>query len=193
MFDLEAFIEDCRRLVGEPHAPRHVLELMRETVANPPEVAAAVEPLAPKVGVLDAPLFRSPELTVLNVTLRGGMLSIPHDHAMWAVIGIYEGEEQNTFYRRGDAGLEETNRRTIHTGEAILLGEEVVHAIENPLTSPTRGLHVYGGDLIGAARSMWDPAAGGEHPYDIPQFYRWSADLARSRKAAAAALLTREA
>jgi predicted metal-dependent enzyme (double-stranded beta helix superfamily) len=187
MFDLEAFVDDCQRLVREPHAPRRVLERMREAIADPAEVAAAVAPLEPKVGVLDAPLFRSPELTVLNVTLRAGMLSIPHDHRMWAVIGIYEGEEQNTFYRRAADGLSETNRRTVHTGEAVLLGEDVVHAIENPLATPTRGLHVYGGDLIGAERSMWDPAASGEHAYDIPQFYRWSADLARARKAAAAA------
>ena len=185
MFDLEAFIEDCKRLVGEPHAPRRVLELMREAVAKPDEVAGAVAPLEPKVGVLDAPLHRSPELTVLNVGLKPGNLSIAHDHRMWAVIGIYEGEEENTFYRRGEAGLVETNRRTVHTGEAVLLGEDVVHAIENRLTTPTRGLHVYGGDLIGAERSMWDPGFAAEHAYDIPQFYRWCGDLARSRRAAA--------
>ena len=188
MFDLEAFIASCRRLVGEPHAPRHVLELMREVVVHPGEVAKAVPALAPKTGVLDAPLFRSPDLTVLNVSLRPGTLSIPHDHGMWAVIGIYEGEETNTFYRRTDDGLPaETNHRTVATGEAILLGEDVVHAIENPLATPTLGLHVYGGDLIAATRSMWNPTTGREHPYDIPQFYRWSGDLAKSRRAAAAA------
>jgi predicted metal-dependent enzyme (double-stranded beta helix superfamily) len=188
MFDLEAFIESCRRLVGEPHAPRHVLELMRGAVASPGDVARALPALAPKTGVLDAPLYRSPELTVLNVSLRPGALSIPHDHGMWAVIGIYEGEEANTFYRRtADGLLAEANHRTVAAGEAMLLGEDVVHAIENPLATSTLGLHVYGGDLIAAERSMWDPTTGREHPYDIPQFYRWSGDLAKSRNAAAAA------
>jgi predicted metal-dependent enzyme (double-stranded beta helix superfamily) len=187
MFDLQAFIEQCRRLVGEPHAPRLVLELMREAISRPDEVTAAVAPLDARGGVFDAPLCRSPELTVLNVALKPGILSIPHDHAMWAVIGIYQGEETNTFYRRAEGGLAEANRRTIGTGEAVLLGEEVIHAIENPLRTDTRGLHVYGGDLLGAARSMWDPSTGREHPYDIPQFTLWGRDLARSRKAAAAA------
>jgi hypothetical protein len=189
MFDLEVFIEDCRRLVGDPHAPRRALELMREAMADPEGVAKAVTPLEAKVGALDAPLFRSSELTVLNVTLRPRILTIPHDHRMWAAIGIYEGEEENTFYRRaGDAvggGLEEANRRTVRKGEAMLLGEDVVHAIENPLATPTLGLHVYGGDLIGAQRSMWDPRTGREHPYDIPTFYRWGRDLALSRRAGA--------
>lgn len=184
MFDLQDFIESCRRLAGEPHAPRRVLDLMREAVADAASVKAGVTPLDPKVGVLDAPLFRSPELTVLNVTLRPGVLSIPHDHRMWAVIGIYEGEETNTFYARDAEGLKQCNSRTIHTGEAILLGDDVVHAIENPLTTPTLGLHVYGGDLLGAPRSMWDPATDREHPYEIQQFYRWGRDLAASRRAA---------
>jgi predicted metal-dependent enzyme (double-stranded beta helix superfamily) len=188
MFDLEAFIERCRRLVGDQHAPRRALELMREAMADTAAVAKAVTPLEAKVGVLDEPLFRSNELTVLNVTLRPGVLSIPHDHRMWAVIGIYEGEEENTFYRRSAGGLEESNRRTVRKGEAMLLGEDVVHAIENPLSTPTLGLHVYGGDLIGAQRSMWDPKTGREHPYDIPVFYRWAKDLAQSRKATRAGL-----
>ena len=184
MFDLEAFIDACQRLVREPHAPKHALELMRAAVADPAAVARAVTPLDGRANALDAPLFRSPELTVLNATLRPGFVSIPHDHGMWAVIGIYEGEEANTFYRRAGDGLEPSNHRTIHAGEAIILGEDVIHAIENPLERQTFGLHVYGGDLVAAKRSMWDPGEGREHPYDIPQFFRWSGELARSRKAA---------
>jgi predicted metal-dependent enzyme (double-stranded beta helix superfamily) len=187
MFDLDGFVENCRQATGDPHAARKVLELMREALADPEAVRQAVTPLAPKVGALDAPIFRSDELTVLNVALRPGMLSIPHDHRMWAVIGIYQGEEANTFFRRGAGGLEEANRRTVHCGEAMLLGADVVHAIENPLDEATLGLHVYGGDLLGLERSMWSPHTGDEHPYDVPQFYRWSRDLAQTRRAAAVA------
>ena len=184
MFDLDGFVEDCRRLARGPHAPKQVLDLMREALADLEAIRQAVPALAPKVGVLDAPLFRSAELTVLNASLRPRVLSIPHDHRMWAVIGIYDGEEDNTFFRRAERGLEEANRRKVVAGEAILLGADVVHAIENPLDRPTLGLHVYGGDLLGAERSMWSPHTGEEHPYDVPQFYRWSRDLAESRRAA---------
>lgn len=31
----------------------------------------------------------------------------PHDHRMWAVMGIYGGGEHNTFYRRAKQGLEQ--------------------------------------------------------------------------------------
>jgi predicted metal-dependent enzyme (double-stranded beta helix superfamily) len=183
MFDFEAFIEDCRRLVGEPHAPRRVLERMREAVSDPEALAKAVPPLPPNAGTFDAPLFRSPELTVLNVTLRPGALSAPHDHHMWAVIGIYGGAETNTFYRRDGERLVEANRRTVPAGEALLLGDDVIHTVENPLQTPTLGLHVYGGDLLGAARSMWDPTDGREVSYDIPQFMQWGRELAEARNA----------
>ena len=95
MFDLDRFIEDCLSLSRGEHAPKRVLERMREAVADPDAIKRAVAPLDAKVGVLDAPLYRSPELTVLNVTLRPGVLSIPHDHRMWAVIGIYGGEDRH--------------------------------------------------------------------------------------------------
>lgn len=188
-FDLQSFIADCRRLAAGEHGPARVLERMREAIADPAGIAAAVAPLAAGVGALDAPLFRSDDLTVLNVTLAPGLMTIPHDHAMWAVVGIYQGEEVNTFYRpataeEADGALLEANRRSVPAGEAILLGEAVVHAIENPLKTPTLGLHVYGGDLLGAERRMWDPALAAAHPYDIPQFYRWSREAALARRAA---------
>ncbi len=188
-FDLDAFVADCRRLAAGPHGAARVLERMREAIADPAGIAAAVAPLAAGVGALDAPLFRSDDLTVLNVTLAPGLMTIPHDHAMWAVVGIYQGEEVNTFYRpaadgEGAGALAPSNHRSVPAGEAILLGEAVVHAIHNPLPTPTLGLHVYGGDLLGAARHMWDPTLSSAHPYDIPQFYRWSRELALSRRAA---------
>ena len=187
MFDLEQFIGECRHLAARDE-PRRILDLMREAVGDPEALKREITPLDAKVGVLDAPpLYRSHELTVLNVTLRPGVLSIPHDHRMWAVIGIYEGQENNTFYRRSGPGLETVNTRELRAGQAMLLGADVVHAIENPLPAQTLGLHVYGGDLFAAERSMWSPHTGEEHAYDIPQFTRWSGELARARRAAAPA------
>ena len=187
MFDLDGFIQACRRFVGEPHGAKQVLELMRAAIGDAAALQAAIPPLREGENVLTAPLYRSAELTVLNATLRPGLVSIPHDHHMWAVIGIYDGEEANTFYRRAGERLEVANQRTIHAGEAILLGPEVIHAIENPLDRPTMGLHVYGGDLLGADRTMWDPATGLARAYDTPEFNRLSRDLAVARKAERAA------
>jgi predicted metal-dependent enzyme (double-stranded beta helix superfamily) len=116
---------------------------------------------------------------VLNATLYPHFTSPPHDHRMWAVIGIYEGQENNTFYRRSAQGLEEVNRREIRAGEAVLLGPDVIHAIANPFAASTLGLHVYGGDLGATRRSMWHPHSRKELPFESPQFFEWCAELAR--------------
>ena len=43
---------------------------------------------------------RSPELTILNVVWGPRMCQLPHNHRMWAVIGMYTGREDNIFWRR---------------------------------------------------------------------------------------------
>lgn len=181
MFDLQDFVGSCERLVGAPDGARRVLELMQRAVRDPEATRAGVPAGDSGRAILDAPLFRTPHLTVLNVTLYPRFVSAPHDHRMWAVIGIYEGHENNTFYRRSGGRLEVVNQRALRAGEAMLLGPEVIHAIENPLHSRTLGLHVYGGDLVAAQRSMWDPHDGAERPYEAPQFFEWCAELTRAR------------
>ncbi len=183
MFVLSDFIASCQQCVGAPDAGRRVLDLMRSVVGDAKGIQIAVAPGASGQAILDAPLFRSPELLILNATLYPHFTSPPHDHRMWAVIGIYEGQENNTFYRRSADGLEEVNQRAIRAGEAVLLGSEVIHAIQNPLAGSTLGLHVYGGDLATATRSMWHPHSRAELPYDTPQFFRWCAELAGAASA----------
>ena len=56
-------------------------------------------------------LYVSDELTVLKLVWAPGMWLQPHDHRMWAAIGIYGGQEDNTFYRRGGGGATSRDRR----------------------------------------------------------------------------------
>jgi predicted metal-dependent enzyme (double-stranded beta helix superfamily) len=183
MFDLQEFIVSCKQFVGAPDGARRVLDLMRSVVGDAEEIKSAVVPGESQRAIRDLTLFRSSELFVLNAAVYPHFKSPPHDHRMWAVIGIYEGQENNTFYRRSGEGVEEINRREIRAGEAILLGPEVIHAIENPLGSSTLGLHVYGGDIFAATRSMWHPRTGEELPYDVPQFFKWCKELAEAPRA----------
>jgi predicted metal-dependent enzyme (double-stranded beta helix superfamily) len=183
MFDLQTFIASCRRFVGAPDGARRALDLMRTFMGDAESIKKAVAANEPGKAILDAPLFRSAELTILNVTLGPRFASPPHDHGMWAVVGIYEGQETNTFYRRSGEQLVEANRREIRAGDALLLGPDVIHAIANPLGSSTLGLHVYGGDLLAARRRMWKPGSYEELPFDTSRFSGWCAELTASRSA----------
>lgn len=109
----------------------------------------------------------SPTLTVLNAVWPPGMALYPHDHRMWAAIGIYGGQEDNTFYRRRDGRLVASGGRDLRQRDVVLLGDDTIHAVHNPLRRYTGAIHVYGGDFVNAARSQWDPETLIEEPYDL--------------------------
>jgi predicted metal-dependent enzyme (double-stranded beta helix superfamily) len=43
----------------------------------------------------------------------------------------------------------------------------VIHTVHNPTDRYTAAIHVYGGDLLGTARSQWDARTSTEEPYDF--------------------------
>lgn len=163
MFDLDEFVGDCRTALAEAQPLLAVKEVLDRAVADPGAVGAA---LRPEVGV--ELLHRSPELTVLSVVIPAGVpRTLPHDHRMWAMVGIYGGQEDNSFYRRGEGRLAESGGRSIRPSETLAMGDDTIHAIRNPLTHDSlAALHVYGGDLVAAERSMWTVPDFEEQPYD---------------------------
>jgi len=81
---------------------------------------------------------------------------------MWAVIGAYDGQEHNQFYRDEQDQLIEKGER--------LPGECVIHAIANPLPTSSSATHVYGGDLMeaqGAACGIRAHKMGKTMPWTI--------------------------
>ena len=84
------------------------------------------------------------------------MTITPHDHRMWAVIGLYTGREDNIFWRRikGDpqGQVEAAGARALCVGDAEPLGQNVIHSVTNPIPRLTGAIHVYGGDFFAAER-----------------------------------------
>ena len=103
--------------------------------------------------------YRSDELTVLHIVWPPEVELFPHNHNMWAVIGIYGGREDNQFYRRiNDGRIEPHTGKTITERDVIGLGSDVVHSVANPTREWTAALHVYGADFYSTPRTMWSGA-----------------------------------
>ena len=169
MFDLDRFIADCRAALATGHPPAAVRELAARAVAEPGQVEAALGP--PRLGGLFT-LHHGSDLTILNVVWAPGMTIYPHDHRMWAVIGLYGGREDNTFYRRGQHGLALVGGTQLECSQTALLGEAAIHSVVNPLQGFTGAIHVYGGDFFGMARSEWTPDTLEERPFDVERARR---------------------
>jgi predicted metal-dependent enzyme (double-stranded beta helix superfamily) len=164
MFDADTFVADCRKALAEASPGGAVRELLARALADPRDVERV---LGTPTQAGFTTLHRSPDLTVINVIWAPCMDIYPHDHRMWAVIGLYGGREDNTFYRRTPRGLEAAGAKTLSVRDAALLGEHVVHAVANPLREFTGAIHVYGGDFFTAARSEWSDGLTTERPYDV--------------------------
>lgn len=168
MLDLGNFIEDCHAAVRQDPTHRSVAEIVKRAMSNPAAVIAAVgEPV--KSGI--TPLYKSPELTIINLVWKPSMTVMPHNHEMWAVIGIYGGREDNIFWRRikdhPGGHIEAAGAKALSTGDAMPLGKDIIHSVTNPIPKLTGAIHVYGGDFFEAERSEWDAENLTEQPYDM--------------------------
>ena len=185
MFDVERFTDDCIRANAEVDAPKAVLELVERTCSDPAAVLVGLgEPT--EAGVTK--LYRSDELTILNLVWGPQMTLLPHNHQMWAVIGIYTGREDNIFWRRqpgrDDGFLKAQGARSLGSRDTVPLGKDVIHSVTNPLGRLTGAIHVYGGDFFGVERSEWDPETLTEGRYDVEKNMRLIAE-SNARLAAA--------
>ena len=169
MFQKERFIEECRAALKERHAQAAIRELVEKAVSEPAQVVRALG--EPKLSGVDT-IYRAADLTILNLCWGPRMVFKPHDHRMWAVIGIYGGREQNIFFRRSEQGLTQHGIKEMNTGDTIPLGAAIIHAVTNPLDQITGALHVYGGDFFATPRSEWDPRTFEEQPYDVEHTMR---------------------
>ena len=95
-FDLDELLADCRAGLEESDPRRAIREVVQRAMTRPDTVGDA---LRPQQGGFTL-LLHEPDLTVLHVVWAPGMRIYPHDHRMWATIGIYAGREDNEFFRR---------------------------------------------------------------------------------------------
>ncbi len=172
MFDTEQFIDDCLSALADS-CQKAVREVVARAVSDP---AAVIKGLgAPERGGLQT-LYNTKDLTVLNLTWAPRMMLPPHDHKMWAVIGIYTGREDNVFWRRiedeNGSRLEAAGAKALGEKDVAPLGQDIVHSVTNPIPRLTGAIHVYGGDFFADGRSQWDPETLREQPYDVEHTLR---------------------
>ena len=104
-FDIDRFVEDCRQAIAQDPTHKAAREVVARAVSDPGAVLAGIgEPT--RAGVQR--IYRSSTLTILNLVWGPMMTLMPHNHRMWAVIGIYTGREDNIFWRRIDGDTHAT-------------------------------------------------------------------------------------
>ncbi len=166
MFDLDRFIADCRVAIAEDASHKAVREVVERAVRDPAAVLNGVG--EPRFAGVER-IYNAPDLTIINVVWGPLMTVMPHEHRMWAVIGVYTGAEDNMFWRRigekdGRSRVEAAGARSLRVGDAEPLGRDIVHSVTNPIGKLSGAIHVYGGDFFAVQRSEWDAETLTERP-----------------------------
>ena len=161
--DIDRFVEDCVIASRETDAQDAVLEVMDSAMCSPAAVLNAVG--APTQAGIKV-FHHTATLTIFAASWTPQMNLMPHDHLMWANIGIYTGREDNIIWRRTDDSIAAVEAKALFEGDTAKLPVDAIHSVTNPLLRFTGGIHIYGGDFFDTKRSLWNPETLVEEPSD---------------------------
>jgi len=110
-------------------------------------------------------LHRAPRFNVTSVIWRPGDEAGSHDHETWGLVGVVENEIQETRYTSAcprDMGgtvqlqVREVLRHKPGAVSVLIPPHDEIHAMLNPTAKDTLEIHVYGKDLAGLQRHVFD-------------------------------------
>lgn len=179
---LASFLDDCRA-ARESDDPRGRLTgLMKDLVADPAATAAAI-PILDDQPIDTSPdglelgrelrLYEDDELTILVLETFPGVVQPPHDHRMTAIIGVFDGIEDQRFFASGDDGPQSTPGKSLVAGDTVVLGPKSIHAISSPEGQMARAIHVYMGRIYGGTRTLFHPDTLKPEPFELDAYYRY--------------------
>jgi len=178
MVDLDAFVEDCKAVLNADDTTAKIEALIRNAIADPEGLHSAFGDRITGKSLRDRIVFHDEELTVLQVATVPGLQSPVHNHNMWAVIGVYDGEEYNAFFEESDGAIKQAGEKHLRAGDVAVLRPDTIHAINNPIERKSNAIHVYGGNLVTReGRSMWNPHTQEREDYEIGQLSEYTKEL----------------
>lgn len=159
--EMQKFIENCIEANKDSNPQEAVKKVLEKAVSTPSKILKSIGyPTEAGMKVF----LRSKDLTIFSATWTPQMNLMPHNHLMWANIGIYTGREDNILWQRTSEGLVAKKARCLFEGDVAALNKNAIHSVTNPLKRFTGGLHIYGGDFFATERSQWDPETLNEEP-----------------------------
>ena len=164
----DSFVEAVRAAASGPDATQALRVLLKEVLADPEAVAAAV-PAQAEDEVL---LFEDDTVSIWNCRFHPDVVMPPHEHKMNAHIGVFRGAEKNILFRREEGTLRHTATKTVCPGEVFTIGPEGVHAVTGGGGLPSQALHVYQGPLTQVKRGLFDWDTGAEVDFTMENFDR---------------------
>jgi predicted metal-dependent enzyme (double-stranded beta helix superfamily) len=162
--DVEGLVEELKRAGKGADGQPAVRAVLERAMSDPGALLAGIgEPREAGIHTL----YHAPDLTILNVVWAPLMVLLPHNHKMWATIGIYTGREDNILWRSAGPRVGAFGAASLSEKDVFDLPDDAIHSVVNPIPRLTGAIHVYGGDFFAAPRSEWDSDTLRERPFDL--------------------------
>jgi len=122
-------------------------------------------------GIGQYALYRAEDgsLCLFSLVVPADVSTPVHDHLAWGLVGLYEGEQDETVYRRLDDGsdparaeLEVTKRQALKPGDfyALLPPTDDIHYVKTSSKTSSISIHLLANDTACVWRHRFDPDAG---------------------------------
>jgi predicted metal-dependent enzyme (double-stranded beta helix superfamily) len=167
-YTLESFVKDLDAITSTETDPTAITAkaapLLARLCRNPEAIPAQYR-TAPAGQRGRYMLHRAPRFNVTSVVWRPGDEAGSHDHETWGLVGVMENEIQETRYTstgpRDMGGTVELQVREVlrhrpGAVSALVPPHDEIHAMYNPTAKDTVEIHVYGKDLAGLQRHVFD-------------------------------------
>lgn len=114
-------------------------------------------------------LYRSQErsLTIFSLVIPPHAITPIHDHLSWGLVGLYQGQQEETVYRRLDNGaiaefaqLETVGTYQVKSGDIyrLLPPDNDIHSVKaTTVFAPSVSIHVMGNDTGSIERNQYNP------------------------------------
>ena len=179
---VRSFIAGVRETISRASGPEEAVEGLRpifsELLADdgwlPREYRSPVPGSGMGGGIGQWLLFRSAgrDLSLFALVVPAGAATPVHDHLAWGLVGLYEGEQEETVYETrpdsaGGEGLPIRLRREIKRGDfyPLLLPRDDVHRVRTTSPETSVSIHLLANDTGCVWRHSYDPNTGTVSPF----------------------------
>jgi predicted metal-dependent enzyme (double-stranded beta helix superfamily) len=112
---------------------------------------------------------REGKLSISSLVVPPGVTTPVHDHLAWGLVGLAQGTQEETFYRRADstgddeghAELEMVSTESAGPGDfyELVPPEGDIHSVKTTSDVPSVSIHLLGADVGCIPRHAFDPDA----------------------------------
>jgi predicted metal-dependent enzyme (double-stranded beta helix superfamily) len=184
-FEIDTFVAACKAVRHLPDAPARIGELVRQAIVDPDAIDQAVRRRrgGQRQDDMAEVFVNDDDLTIYQVALPSQLFGVPHDHAGWAVVGVYRGEEAFNVYEERDGHLVQVDRRVLSAPSREVLEPDLIHDIDNPSAGSSGSIHVYSNRHFDIpTRRIWRDGATAPDRFTLQRSFDYGMERTATRR-----------